>query len=161
MPRAATASREFTGRHMLASVVGFFAVIIGVNLTMAYFANATWSGLVVANGYVASQSFDKDLARVRAQEAMGWTVTVDHDHDGVGVTFLDRMGRPLAGMAVTGMLRRPTTDRQDQALVFGDAGAGRYRASAGLHKGVWDLEVDAASADGTAWHKTYRFIAAE
>ena len=51
---AMTASeKQFTGKHMLASIIGFFAVIFGVNFTMAYLANSTWSGLVVANGYVA------------------------------------------------------------------------------------------------------------
>ncbi len=66
MSMAAT-QKPLTGWHVLAMLVAFFGVIIGVNLTMAYFANSTWSGLVVANGYVASQSFDKDLARARAQ----------------------------------------------------------------------------------------------
>ncbi|MGL4592937.1 MAG: FixH family protein, partial [Aestuariivirga sp.] len=33
--RSATAPREFTGRHMLASILAFFGVIIAVNLTMA------------------------------------------------------------------------------------------------------------------------------
>ena len=94
--RSATAPREFTGRHMLASILAFFGVIIAVNLTMAYFANSTWSGLVVANGYIASQSFDDDLAKARAQDAMGWTVEVSHETNRVKVSFADRSNAPLS-----------------------------------------------------------------
>ena len=154
--RSATASREFTGRHMLASVLAFFGVIIAVNLTMAYFANSTWSGLVVANGYIASQSFDDDLAKVRAQDAMGWTVEVGHETNRVKVAFADRSSMPLTGMTVTGKLRRPTTDRQDQTLAFTSEGAGRYMAEAALAKGVWDVEITATGPAGETYRKTYR-----
>jgi nitrogen fixation protein FixH len=159
--RSATAPREFTGKHMLASIIAFFGVIIAVNLTMAYFANSTWSGLVVANGYVASQHFDEDLARARAQEAMGWSVSVGHDGSAVNVTFADRTGEPLSGMTVNGMLRRPTTDRQDQPLAFASVGNGRYEAPIKLHKGVWDVEVTATGRSGEDYRKTYRFIVKE
>jgi nitrogen fixation protein FixH len=156
--RSATAPREFTGRHMLASILAFFGVIIAVNLTMAYFANSTWSGLVVANSYIASQSFDDDLARARAQDAMGWTVEVSHETNRVKVSFADRNNAPLAGMTVTGKLRRPTTDRQDQALAFVSENAGLYMAEAALAKGVWDVEIIAAGAEGETYRKTYRLF---
>ncbi|HLA02420.1 MAG TPA: FixH family protein, partial [Aestuariivirga sp.] len=45
--------RTFTGWHMAAITISFFAVIIAVNLTLAVFASSSWSGLVVANSYVA------------------------------------------------------------------------------------------------------------
>jgi nitrogen fixation protein FixH len=156
--RSATAPREFTGRHMLASILAFFGVIIAVNLTMAYFANSTWSGLVVANGYIASQSFDDDLARARAQDAMGWTVEVSHETNRVKVSFADRNNAPLAGMTVTGKLRRPTTDRQDQALAFVSEDAGLYMAEAALAKGVWDVEIIGSGAEGETYRKTYRLF---
>ncbi|TIW01135.1 MAG: cytochrome oxidase, partial [Mesorhizobium sp.] len=39
--------REFTGKHMLVSILAFFAVVIGVNVTMATLALKSWTGLVV------------------------------------------------------------------------------------------------------------------
>ena len=120
----AASESQFTGKHMLAWVVSFFGVIIAVNLTMAYFANSTWSGLIVKNGYVASQSFDQDLARSKTQEALGWSVTIAHDVSGVSVQFTYSAGRGLSGLAVSGQLRRPATDRQDQTLAFRNDGAG-------------------------------------
>ncbi|ESZ68246.1 hypothetical protein X726_32300 [Mesorhizobium sp. L103C105A0] len=65
--------REFTGRHMLATVLAFFGVVIAVNLTMATLANTSWTGLVVENTYVASQQFNKKAEEGRAQAALGWT----------------------------------------------------------------------------------------
>ena len=62
MSMATVRTKQFTGKHMLASIVAFFGVIIRRQLHHGLLANSTWSGLVVANGYVASQSFDKDLA---------------------------------------------------------------------------------------------------
>jgi nitrogen fixation protein FixH len=39
----------FTGRHMTAILVGFFGVVIAVNLLMARFATSTFGGIVVEN----------------------------------------------------------------------------------------------------------------
>ena len=69
-------SGEFTGRHMLVIMLAFFGVIIAVNLTMASFANSSWSGLVVKNSYVASQEFNEKAAAGRAQAALGWSATM-------------------------------------------------------------------------------------
>ena len=121
---SAVPQKQFTGRHMLASIVAFFAVIIGVNLVMAYLANSTWSGLIVKNGYVASQSFGKDLAIAKSQEARGWTVVLSHDGNQVKLNFSDRISQKLSRLTVTGQLRRPTTDKLDQKLTFTPAGAG-------------------------------------
>ena len=40
-------AKEFTGRHMTAILVGFFGVVIAVNLTMASYATGTFGGVVV------------------------------------------------------------------------------------------------------------------
>ncbi|MFP5454579.1 MAG: FixH family protein, partial [Alphaproteobacteria bacterium] len=53
--------RGFTGRHMAASMVGFFTVVIAVNVTMATVASHSFGGTVVDNSYVASQRFNRWL----------------------------------------------------------------------------------------------------
>ncbi|TIV56739.1 MAG: cytochrome oxidase, partial [Mesorhizobium sp.] len=68
--------REFTGKHMLVSILAFFAVVIGVNVTMATLALKSWTGLVVENTYVASQQFNEEAKKGRAQAALGWTGTL-------------------------------------------------------------------------------------
>jgi nitrogen fixation protein FixH len=157
MSMAAT-QKPLTGWHVLAMLVAFFGVIIGVNLTMAYFANSTWSGLVVANGYVASQSFDKDLAKARAQEALGWKVDVSFTADRVRVTFADAKGAKIDGLTITGDLERTVTDKQDQKLTFQGTGSGVYSAPATLSPGVWEVEVNAKGEGVSDYHKIYRFV---
>ncbi len=75
---------KFTGRKMLAIVVAFFAVIITVNLFMAYKAVGTFPGLVVKNSYVASQEFDRNRTAPVGDLAGGnWNVLLKaHAKDG-------------------------------------------------------------------------------
>ena len=146
---------------MLAVTVAFFAVVIGVNLTLAYFANSTWSGLIVKNGYVASQDFSKDQQGARAQEAVGWKAALQRKDDGLRVTFAARDGTPLSYLAVTGILRRPATENQDLMLAFAETAPGLYTASAAPGSGVWDLEIDAKDRAGSPFRKTWRFVVEE
>jgi nitrogen fixation protein FixH len=161
MMAMATTEKQLTGKHVLALLVAFFGIIIGVNLVMAYFANSTWSGLVVANGYVASQSFDKDLAKARAQEAMGWTVGFQQGDDRIRLTFADKEGKKIDGLAITGDLERPVTDKEDQKLAFTPMGSGVYSAPAQLSPGVWEVEVDAKGSGVADYHKIFRFTVKE
>ena len=150
--------RPFTGKHMLAIMVSFFAVVIGVNLLMAWFANSTWSGLVVANGYVASQSFDKDLAKAKAQEALGWKVDFSYTKDRINLGFADAKGTRIDTLNLTGALQRTVTDKEDQKLTFAWMGSGVYSAPARLAPGLWEVEVD-GKGDGVAdYHKIFRFV---
>jgi nitrogen fixation protein FixH len=157
MSMAAT-QKPLTGWHVLAMLVAFFGVIIGVNLTMAWFANSTWSGLVVANGYVASQSFDKDLARARAQEALGWQVGFTAADNRIRLTFEDKAGQKIDSLAITGDLERTVTDKEDQKLSFQPMGSGVYSAPAVLTPGVWEVEIKADGNGTTGYHKIFRFV---
>ncbi len=155
----AKAEKQFTGKHMLAILIAFFGVVIGVNVLMAYFANSTWSGLVVENGYVASQSFDKDLARAKAQEALGWSVNLSHLDGRIRITFADREQNKIEGLAIAGELERTVTDKQDQKLTFASMGSGVYTAPANLTPGVWEVEINATgSAAAGGYHKIFRFM---
>ena len=153
MPTSTVKPREFTGRHMLVIVIGFFSVVVFANVVMAYLASSTWSGLAVSNGYVASQSFNADHARAKAQEAAGWNVELSHNAGGLAIVFAGRDAAPLGGLIVSGQLRRPTTERDDVRLVFLEGRPGTYEAPARLAAGVWELEVDTAG-----YHQTFRFV---
>lgn len=160
MAMAAT-QKQLTGKHVLAMLVAFFSVVIGVNFLMAYFANSTWSGLVVANGYVASQSFDKDLAKAKAQEALGWNVAFTFKKDRVNLAFADKDGKPIDTLTITGDLERTVTDKQDQKLTFTSLGGGVYSAPANLAPGIWEVEIDGQSDTVPDYHKIFRFFVKE
>jgi nitrogen fixation protein FixH len=150
--------RPLTGGHVLAMFVAFFSVVFTVNFVMAYLANSTWSGLVVANGYVASQSFDKDLAKARAQEALGWKVDFTATDGRIRLTFADKSGAKIDALSITGDLERTVTDKEDQKLTFQPMGSGVYSAPATLSPGVWEVEVRAQGNGMSDYHKIFRFV---
>ena len=147
-------TRTFTGWHMAAITISFFTVIIAVNLTLAVFASTSWTGLVVANSYVASQSFNRDAEIARQQQALGWKMNLAVDRSLAKITILDRAGVPMAGLKLRVVLQRPTDEAGDQILNLREAGAGVYMADATIGSGVWVADI---TAEGPA-RKPVRFV---
>lgn len=159
MKDAAVRPREFTGRHMLILMLSFFAVIIAVNATFAVLANKTWSGLIVANGYDASQNFNKDEALGKEQALLGWQVNVIHKNGVLSIAMTGKDGRPLTGLTVAAALRRTVTDKQDSTLAFTETAAGTYTTAAKVASGKWEIDVKASDAQGHSFARAYRFVA--
>ena len=143
----------FTGRKVLAMFVGAFAVIIGVNLLMAYSAISTFPGMDVKNSYVASQSFDAERA---AQLALGWTVSVTYEPGELIVEVVDKSGRPADVALLNAIVGRPTHVRDDQTPQFQQRG-GKFRAPLTLAPGKWNLRLKATALDGTKFHQRLSF----
>lgn len=141
--------RELTGRHVLAITVGAFAIIIGVNITLAYQAVATFPGLEVKNSYVASQTFDADRA---AQQAMGWTLATSYDSGRLNLTFRDASGLPAPVQGLDVLVGRTTEARDDSRPAFVQSD-GVFSAPVDLHPGKWMMHVQAFSPDGTAFRQ--------
>lgn len=135
--------REFTGRHMLAIILAFFGVIIAVNVTMATVARKSWSGLVVANTYVASQQFNAQAEQARRQAALGWTATLTVDAGIVRYAVADANGRAVDLAGATATFRRPVGTNDDRTLTLAPTGAGAMEAAADLADGVWIVDVTA------------------
>ncbi len=143
MSRNANTTGEFTGRHMLFIMLAFFGVIIAVNVTMASFANSSWSGLVVKNSYVASQQFNAKAAAGRAQAALGWSATMAYADGRFVYALTDREARPVRVDGGMVQFRRTTTDVEDVSMKLEKGGSGRSLAPITLRDGVWIVEVDA------------------
>ncbi len=142
--------RELTGRHVLAITVLAFAVIIAVNLTLAWQAVATFPGLEVKNSYVASQTFD---AERRAQQALGWTVETRLDGNTLRVSFADDQGHPADVAAIEGLLGRTTEAADDQRPAFVRVSGATFEAPVAVARGQWMLMLTATAGDGTAFRK--------
>ncbi len=142
--------RELTGRDVLFVTVAAFAVIIGVNLLLAWKAVSTFPGLEVRNSYVASQTFD---AERRAQEALGWTVTATLAGGVVAVSFADGLGGPADVATVEGLFGRTAEARDDQALIFAQVATARFEAPVRVAPGQWMLQLRATAADGTGFRQ--------
>ncbi|MEI9851905.1 MAG: FixH family protein [Sphingomonas sp.] len=136
-------TRRFTGWHMLAILVAFFGVVIGVNLTMATLASRSFGGLVVANSYVASQHYNEWLAEARKQRELGWSARVEAA-DGRLTVSADAANAPLAGATVTAVAAHPLGRVPEVALRFRESAPGRYEAEARLPEGRWRLHLSLA-----------------
>lgn len=142
---SATRQKEFTGWHMLAIIVAFFAVIFSVNAFMAFSSARTWTGLVVANSYVASQEFQVKADAAAAQNAAGWTMNVGYE-DGELVVWLLADDEPLLLDDVSAFVRRPVGGHDDATVPLSDSGEG-YRGPIELASGVWDITVTTGDTD--------------
>lgn len=150
--------KEFTGRHMLAIMLAFFGVIITVNVTMAMFARASWTGLVVKNSYVASQEFNEKAAEERAQAALGYAARLVIDGEAISYAILDRDGRkvPIASAAAT--FHRPVTTREDTHVAFAIGHDGTARGTEDLTDGVWIMEFTADIGAEHPWRDMRRIV---
>lgn len=139
-----------TGRQVFAVTAGAFAIIIGVNIVMAYKAISTFPGLEVQNSYVASQQFETTRD---AQAALGWTLTQDYRAgEGLILTFTDASGLPVQVEGLEVLVGRPTSSAEDQQPNFLREG-GAYLANVTLSPGKWMLHVKARSQDGTPFQQ--------
>ena len=132
---------KFTGYHMLASIVAFFAVIMFANFTMAWFASSSWTGLVVKNSYVASQQFNERLEAARVQQARGWVSTFAYDNAIAKLVLLDGQKKPVSFDKVTVKFYRPVSQDKDTQLVMQKGDDGILKVSHTLAPGIWLFTV--------------------
>ncbi|WP_242123541.1 FixH family protein [Sphingobium sp. Sx8-8] len=129
--------RRFTGWHMTAILVAFFAVVIAVNVLMATVAVRSFGGTVVENSYVASQKFNGWLAQARAQKKLGWRDAVALD-DGRHVRLtLNRTGASVGAVA-----QHPLGRAADIPLRFREVRPGLYVSDHALPAGRWQVRFD-------------------
>ncbi len=149
--------RPLTGRKVLIIALAAFGVILAANLTLMFTAINTFSGLVVPNSYVASQSFD---ARRMAQEALGWTLEVAYEDGALALDFTGPNGAVVRPQTLAVTVGRPTSRHEDltAALDYGPTG---YTAVMTLEPGNWNVEVAATAPDGTEFLQRRSFYLAD
>ncbi|WP_192384644.1 FixH family protein [Mesorhizobium silamurunense] len=135
--------REFTGKHMLLTILAFFGVVIGVNLTMATLANTSWTGLVVENTYVASQQFNQKAEEGRVQAALGWTSKLTIAGGEVRYSLSDADGKPVPLQGVKVLFRHPAYEAEDKSITLASAVGQEFAAQHTPRDGVWIVEIDA------------------
>ncbi|MFY0596951.1 MAG: FixH family protein [Cognatishimia sp.] len=144
-----TGEKRFTGRHAAMIFISAFAVIIGVNLVLAFSAVKTFPGLEVKNSYVASQTFDD---RKLAQEALGWHITAEASGGFVILSVLDQDGRAVEVQNLEAVLGRATHVKDDLQPEFQFDGR-VYVARAELGEGNWNIRMKAQAYDGTPFEQ--------
>jgi nitrogen fixation protein FixH len=152
------AARRFTGAHLAATVVAFFAVVIAVNLTMATLASRSFSGAIVKNGYVASQDFDRWLAAGRAQAALGWSVAAKVEDGALVVEVRGRDSEPLTDLAVAATLRHPIDRTRSVDVTLHARADGIYAAPIGVRRGQWQALIRLNAGQRQYRHQQRLFV---
>lgn len=159
MTQRAFAGREFTGWHMLASMLAFFGVIIGVNVYLAVSASRTWTGLVVENSYVASQEFNEKERLAREQAALGWRGVLSYVPGRLQFDIRGKDGKPIRLGEVSVALSRPLGDREDRTVALQRGSDGVYFAEITLPHGAWNAISLAPETPHGALEQHSRLIA--
>jgi nitrogen fixation protein FixH len=162
--RSNTHASLLTGRAVLLAVLGFFGVVIGVNIVMITLAIGTMPGLENDKPYLAGLAYNAEIAAARAVAARHWTVAshVSRNAKGraaVSVEARDAGGAPINDLVVSVRLLRPTDQRGDRAMELRERAPGTYQGEAtDVAAGVWDVEIDAARASELLFRSRNRIV---
>lgn len=152
---ATPTGKPLTGRKVLLIAVCAFGTIIGANVALTVAALDTFPGIEVANGYVASQSFEKERA---AQAELGWRSEAAYEDGVLRVSVLDRKGAPAPIERIEFRLGRPTTEADDLTPHLDGDGIG-WRGAIDLAPGVWRLDIIGEGREGEAFRQYLTFTA--
>ena len=136
--------KPLTGRKVLAIAALSFGAIIAANLTLAYSAVQSFPGIEVKNGYIASQTFERDRA---AQERLNWTTVASYFGGQLTISVLDATGAPAPIRDVAIHIGRPTT-AAEQLDITSASNAKGWSLNVDLATGPWRLDLSGVSASG-------------
>jgi nitrogen fixation protein FixH len=147
IPGRTDLTRPLTGRSVVVILGLFFGVMFIANGALIYTALTTLHGEEMENSYDASQAYNKQIAAARAQNALGWAVTVDTRQEGEGervvAEFRDRDGAPIAGLDVKARFVHPFDRSADRVALLASDGQAYEGVASPLHAGRWTLVVEA------------------
>lgn len=147
--------KPITGRHVLIMMLGFFALVIGVNAVFITQAFRTFRGEDVPRSYMQGVAYNETLAAREAQAALGWSAIADVDAGSVRLTIVDAADTPVSGLALSGRMRHPADANRDILLDFVETGPGEYSAAHAAASGSWRL-VAVASGEGPPFEIGHR-----
>lgn len=156
--------KQVTGKHVLLWMVGFFAVIIAVNGTMAALAISTFNGLTKETAYVDGLAYNKTLAAIDAQQALGWTVdtTIDRPGDrqvGLTMSYKDSGSTPINRLNVRAEFVRPVSEGSDFTVPLAASGDGLYQVTTEVPlPGQWSINIVASREGQAPYIVTHRSV---
>jgi|ETNmetMinimDraft_4_1059912.scaffolds.fasta_scaffold51443_2 nitrogen fixation protein FixH len=103
-----------TGKHVLIGTSCGFALIISVNLVLAYFAVTTFPGLETTNSYLTSKQFN---TIEKKQRELGWKTNIHYADEKITLVILDKNNNFIFPKNLNIRLGKATTDREDTSLI--------------------------------------------
>ena len=144
---------KLTGGKVLLWLVGFFAVVIAVNVYFIVISVTTFRGEDEQKPYLQGVEYNQTLERRAAQEHLNWHATISADRLVSGavritVAIRDAAGNPQSRMTLSGLMRHPADEERDQDMKLRSIGSGEYQATVtGISRGSWDIVVQSAAKD--------------
>jgi nitrogen fixation protein FixH len=156
--------RELKGWHVLAIMLGFFGVIIGVNTVFVTYALSTFAGEDEKQPYLKGLAYNRALDARAAQAALGWSAEIDAMRADGGETLIRvRLekgdAKPVGALDVTARLRHPVNSYLDRTVKLTATLDGVYEARVpDLVRGQWDVVAQTRSSEGTDFTATRRVL---
>ena len=142
---------RITGRHVLATIVGFFLVVIIANMIFMTLAIRTFPGEQEEKSYLQGLNYNQTLAERAEQEKLGWRAAGAEATRGeaggrIAIVIEMQGGAPVDNLAVSGVLARPADDDHDVVFDFVQAAPGRYEADLpAMAPGQWAFRAAAGN----------------
>jgi len=160
-----TMKQASNGSWIPLAIIGFFVVIIIVNVVVVLLAVKSHPGVETTEAYEKGRLYNQTIALAEDGKALGWQVSMDIKDAENGdkyfiVSALDKQNNPLKNMEITGIAIRPVSDGSDIRLDFQELGQGRYGAAATLpYPGQWEVDLMISGPDQSkAQHNQRIFI---
>lgn len=131
--------KELTGWHVLFLLLGFFGIMLVVNIYFTVMAVKTFSGEDVPRSYRQGLDYNQTIEMRTQQANLGWTAAANSEGDRILVSISDPSGTPISGLTFTAKLRHPATLSNDRLLDFTETKPGIYEAKILGLKGKWLL----------------------
>lgn len=157
--------REFrvTGRFVLLTLVGFFAVVFAVNGFMAYMAQRTFSGVQTDNAYKLGLKYNDEISASHNQAALGWRVeaALSPVKDAQGsheltLSVRDKDGQAINDLEARAHLINPTHGKQNLDAPFRALGNGQFRGRFAANVGQWNLIIELYRGDKRVYRSDNR-----
>ena len=128
--------------------VGGLGIVVIVNAVLIFFASTSATGLVVSNPYEKGIAFNRQLARERAEVALGWRLAASFQNGAIDATLTDEGGHPLSDAVVTALFIRPIEGGGPPPLTLNTVAPGKFHGAIVLPRsGQWDVTLKAAAGD--------------
>jgi nitrogen fixation protein FixH len=159
--KAASGTRELTGRAVFLYVLAFFGAVAAVNVVMIRFATSTFGGVETSSAYAAGLVFKQEEAAADRQDALGWKVDGKVVSMGSGkakliVTAHTRDGAIIPGWTAKARLDHPADARLDHAIALARTGPDQASGDIAASAGQWDLLLELSQESGMTFRSRSR-----
>ncbi len=137
-----------SGRGVLLWLLGFFGIIISVNVWFVMASVRTFSGEDEQKPYLQGVEYNQTLARRAVQHSLNWQASVisSRVHGNIVRVMIQLRrpdGSPVSGLSLSGELRHPSDEGRDTPATLKEVAPGAYQATVGgITPGAWDLVAE-------------------